>query len=180
MERRDVNNHVDYLEDLRNLYIDRQGILFQILQPMIENKLDLFGDLDSVYSDPETVRGVPQYDKYYELLGLYGPSIEMDNPLHVLVRTDLHIKRDTLVRIPRPNALDDEHTFLYWRVIGSEIKHLGKIYGKFLKCVPERNFKWTESGEKIIVQDENHIVEENQVPILALTEEDINDIINDL
>lgn len=165
MERLAVNNVVKYQEELRNAGIDREGLYIAIRQPLEENKQNLYGDLKSSYKDIERIKCIPQYDNYFELLGLFGNSVEDTLPLHVLLKSDQHIKRDSIFELPRPQALDSscpkEQQWTYWRVLGEEVKHLGRIYGKFAKCVPARNFTWQEFNTAMVTEN-NILIQTNE------------------
>jgi hypothetical protein len=147
MERKSVNKHVKYLVELRDKYIDREGLWAKIKLPKEENEADFFGDIITTeYEEVAEIRVIPQYKEYEEMLSKKGTLVEGNYPLKVLIKSTANVYRDSLIELPRPPLFEtddrNEQSWSWWRVIGEGLKHLSKNYARFLKCVPARDIEW--------------------------------------
>lgn len=132
------DNLAEYYSCLRDRQIEHEGLRVTIHEPIDqENTVDFYGDPEISNRKDRVVYMIPIYRDYFEILDVLGTDAENDLPLECLIKTSDHIPRETVFRLPVRNDAGDLID-RFWRVIGSELRHLDLGYQKIIKCVPAR------------------------------------------
>lgn len=133
------NRTTSYQTNLRNRQIDYNGVIATIYKPSQEDEFDELGGRKTFTRTAESIKCIPKYESYYQILNLIGGSSVEDNlPLEVYIRTDVEVPNDTILEIPL-NTKDNNLINYKWRVLSVELKHLETYYAKILKCVAARS-----------------------------------------
>ena len=185
MEREFAFNYLRYQIELRDQYIEREGILAIIRIPKKENEINFYGDFEPNDDwEEKKLRCIPIYgNKEHTVLDeLEGTQIEENLPLKVIIKSDEKVYMNSLILIPKPNLIHPEKlsdfNFSYWRVLSEKLKSEENVYERYLICTPARIQKWeaeeqeeeTEESE----EEENETIKEKRKD--DITEEQIEDL----
>lgn len=133
-----ADNLAEYYSCKRDQQIEMEGLKVTLHIPVdTENPVDFYGDPEVTNRVDTVIYMIPLYKSYFEILDVLGTDAENDLPLEGLIKMSDHVPRETVFRLPVRNdagQLIDR----FWRVIGSEIRHLDVGFEKIIKFVPAR------------------------------------------
>jgi hypothetical protein len=128
---------IDYQVQIRDRDVEIKGICTIIRRPIVENKLDFYGDPISQYGNDEQIYIIPQYDGYYQIIDLLGQDVEATLPLKAIVKVSDYIPNDSVVHLAvRNNKGTMEKR--WWRIQSTSVKHLESHYSRIANLAPVR------------------------------------------
>jgi len=137
-----ANNSVLYQASLRDNYVEANGVPVVCLVPVTENNKNELGDFIEGDRESVTLKLVPRYKQYFQLLSILEESIEDTLPLELIMKTTDDLQKDTILQIDVVMPHNEE-VVNQWRVLSSGLKHLEFGYAKVAKAVPRRGLDWS-------------------------------------